>query len=327
MFSYYALRITPAEAWYNSAMSTLLTLMTVHAHPDDEVVFTGGLLALAHDQGIRTVLVCGTGGEEGEIHDPDLDVDTARPQLGQIRRGELDCAVAHLGVDHLEMLGYRDSGMVKSEANAHPGSFHQADRAETTARVVALVRRYQPQVLVTYNDFGAYGHPDHIAAHLATMAAWDVAGDPAYRPDLGAPWTPLKLYYCAWNEEGWKTAHAAYDERGLKWPFDREEGTDDDPEHQSSEEAVAEAAEEKPPAYEPPPVTARLDVRATVARKVAAARCHRTQFDPNGPFMTMPDDVAPLIFGVEHYTLIRSRVETAPEETDLFAGLTAEVPA
>ncbi len=298
--------------------------MTVHAHPDDEVVFTGGLLALAHDRGIRTVLVCGTGGEEGEIHDPDLDVDTARPQLAQIRRGELDCAVGHLGVDHLEMLGYRDSGMVDSEANANPASFHQADRAEATARIVALVRRYQPQVLVTYNDFGAYGHPDHIAAHLATMAAWDTAGDPAYRPDLGTPWTPLKLYYCAWNEEGWKAARAVYEERGLEWPFDRRARNDDDTEPKTDEEAIAE---EKPPAYQPPPVTARLDVRATVARKVAAARCHRTQFDPTGPFMTMPDDIAPLIFGEEHYTLIHSRIETPSEETDLFAGLEAAVPA
>jgi LmbE family N-acetylglucosaminyl deacetylase len=225
--------------------TTPLTLMTVHAHPDDEVVFTGGLLALAHDRGIRTVLICGTGGEEGEIHDPDLDPEAARPDLASHRKRELDGAVAALQIDHLEMLGYRDSGMEGTEPNARPDNFHNADPAEALARVVRLIRQYQPQVLVTYNDFGAYGHPDHIAAHKVTMAAWEVAGDPAYRPDLGPAWTPLKLYYCAWNEEGWKEAKAEYEARGLEWPFDRRRLLDEDAEHPSTEVSVEKAAEEE----------------------------------------------------------------------------------
>src|SRR3954451_4316029 len=115
-----------------------LTLMTVHAHPDDEVVFTGGALALYHKQGVNTVLVTATNGEEGEIHDPDLNEDEARPRLGDIRRGELKKSADILAVDHLEMLNYRDSGMAGTEANANPVNFHNADRDEATARLVAL---------------------------------------------------------------------------------------------------------------------------------------------------------------------------------------------
>src|SRR6476661_422265 len=121
-----------------------ITLMTVHAHPDDEVVFTGGTLALYHDRGVETVLVTATGGEEGEIHDPDLDPDEARPRLGDIRREELRRAAEILQIDHVELLGYRDSGMADTDANGRPDNFHNADREEATRKLVALVRRYRP---------------------------------------------------------------------------------------------------------------------------------------------------------------------------------------
>jgi len=297
--------------------------MTVHAHPDDEAVFTGGILPLYHDRGVRTVLVCCTGGEEGEIHDPDLDAEAARPRLGAIRADELRCAVAALNIDVLEMLGYPDSGMAETAANANPACFHQVPRAESTARLVALIRRDQPQVLVTYNDYGAYGHPDHIAAHQITMAAWDLAGDPDYRPDLGTPWTPLKLYYTAWPEDLFKQAREMYLARGLKWPWDRDDDTTSaDPEHQSDEEGVQDAATEpKPPPYAPPPVTTRIDVRSCVPRKMAAFACHRTQFMRDGLFRTIPEDIALVAFGEDHLTLVRSRVTAPTPETDLFAGL------
>ncbi|HUS16300.1 MAG TPA: PIG-L family deacetylase [Chloroflexia bacterium] len=311
-----------------------LTLMTVHAHPDDEVVFTGGILALAPDQGVRTVLICCTGGEEGEIHDPDLDPEADHPRLGAIRAGELRCAVEKLGIDVLEMLGYPDSGMAGREPNANPSCFHQVPLEETTGRIVELIRRYQPQVLVTYNAWGAYGHPDHIKAHDSTMAAWDVAGDAAYRPDLGAPWTPLKLYYTSWNEEGFKQAREMYIERGLKWPFDRDEEEAAEAKATDETEAVSDeiAAEAegtqapdapKEPEYQPPPVTTRIDVRAAAERRMAATRCHRTQFQPDGAFMNMPEDIALVVWGEEHYSLVRSRVEAPQPETDLFAGIRA----
>lgn len=316
-----------------------LTLMTVHAHPDDEVVFTGGLLARSAAEGIRTVLVMCTNGEEGEIHDPDFDPEEAKARLGTIRRGELRCAVEHLNITHTEFLDYRDSGMVGTEPNANPACFHLADKEEAAARLVALVRHYQPQVLVTYDENGAYGHPDHIAANVITHLAFDRAGDAAYRPDLGAPWAPSKLYYTAWNEEGWKLARELYLERGLKWPWDDEEQKADDPAGESGDEeaqdaqAAAEMTEttetteatettgEKPPAYVPPLTTTRLDVRLWTEQKRAAAQCHRTQFSPDGLFTTMPADIALVAWGEEHLSRVRSTVDAPAEETDVFAGL------
>ncbi|MGI8588401.1 MAG: PIG-L family deacetylase [Chloroflexia bacterium] len=294
-----------------------LTLMAVHAHPDDEVVFTGGLLPLYHDRGVRTVLVCCTGGEQGEIHDPDLDPEADKHRLGEIRAGELRCAVEVLKIDALEMLNYPDSGMEGTEANADPNCFFQSSREEETARLVKLVRRYKPQVLVTYNEYGAYGHPDHIAAHQITTAAYDAAGDPDYLPELGAAWTPLKLYWTAWNEEGFERAQEMYKERGLRWPWDE----DEDEAKDAEAEATEKEAEEKPPPYKPPPITTRIDVRDYMPQKLAAFACHRTQFMREGLFRSIPEDIAVVAFGVDALTLVKSRVEAPPTETDLFTGI------
>jgi LmbE family N-acetylglucosaminyl deacetylase len=311
-----------------------ITIMAVHAHPDDEVVFTGGTLALYHDKGVRTVLVTATGGEEGEIHDPDLDADEARPRLREIRLGELRRGIEILGIDHLELLGYRDSGMVGTEPNARPDNFHNADPEEATCKLVALVRKYKPQILITYDEFGAYGHPDHIACNKITHATYDKASDPSYHPELGDAWQPLKLYYTHWNEEGFTRAHEMYKERGLKWPFDREEEEkkDDDPQHEDLEEVVTEQAEqaeqveeakeeEKPPQYVPPPVTTRINVLDAQDRKWKSILMHRTQFSPEGAFMTMPEDIRQVAFGEEHYSLVASRIGEPGAEDDILAGL------
>lgn len=309
------------------------TIMTVHAHPDDEVVFTGGTLALYRERGAITVLVTATNGEEGEIHDPDLDAEEARPRLGEIRQGELQRAVDLLEISHFEQLGYRDSGMVGTEANAHAANFHNADKAEAASRLVGLVRRYKPDVLITYDDNGAYGHPDHIAANVITKAAFDHAGDSSYKPELGEAWQPQKLYFTHWPEGNWERAKAMYIERGLKWPFDREEeeakNEDADSEHESTEESVvAEQAENeeakaegKPPEYVPPPITTRIDVRSALSKKRAAILVHRTQFDPDGVFTNMPEDIALVAFGEEDYSLVKSHVAAPEQEDDILAGL------
>lgn len=317
-----------------------ITIMAVHAHPDDEVVFTGGTLLVYHRAGVRTVLVTATGGEEGEIHDPDLDPDEARPRLREIRLGELQRGVAFLEIDNMELLGYRDSGMAGTESNANPANFHNADMETATRQLVALVRQYKPQIMITYDENGSYGHPDHIKCNKITVRAFDLSGDPTYAPELGEPWTPLKLYYTHWNEEGWTKAHELYVERGLKWPWDREEeekAPDADPEHQSVEEGVAEQVEaiveeadskpaekEKAPEYVPPPVTTRIDVRSTLTEKQQSILQHRTQFNPDGLFQTMPEDIRPLAFGEEHYSLVASRVSAPEQETTLLAGLEEE---
>jgi LmbE family N-acetylglucosaminyl deacetylase len=309
-----------------------ITIMAVHAHPDDEVVFTGGSLLLYHRRGVRTVVVTATGGEEGEIRDPDLDAEEARPRLREIRAEELRRGAALLEIDHLESLGYRDSGMVDTEANANPDNFHNADFEDATRKVVELVRKYRPQVMITYDEFGSYGHPDHIQCNKVTHATFDRAGDPDFAPELGEPWQPLKLYYTNWNEAGFERARDLYRERGLKWPWDEEEQKPDpDPEHQSIEEAIVEhehdveevraTSEEEKPKYVPPPTTTRIDVTAVIREKMSSAIQHKTQFDPDGLFRTMPEDIAPIMFGEEHYSLVKSLVSGPNEENDLLAGL------
>src|SRR5580693_4561233 len=164
-----------------------LTLMAVHAHPDDEAIGTGGVLAHYANEGVRTVLVTCTNGELGDApggikpEDPAHDPDVVVP----LRRAELEASCQVLGVTHLELLGYHDSGMEGWAQNEAPGAFWNTPVAEAGHRLAELMRTYQPQVVVTYDENGFYGHPDHIQANRITHAALDECGIPA------------KLYYTA----------------------------------------------------------------------------------------------------------------------------------
>src|SRR6478609_10055027 len=177
------------------------TLMTVHAHPDDETIGTGGTMAQAVKAGHRVVLVTCTRGEMGEIVVPDMDTPDNHRRLGEIRMGELERAMNALGVTEWENLGYRDSDMMGRAGNRDARCFWQADLDEAIGRLVFLVRTYQPDVITTYNDFGGYGHPDHIRTHDVAVRAFDRAGDPAWYPkqlEAGlSTWEPKKLYETA----------------------------------------------------------------------------------------------------------------------------------
>ncbi len=213
------------------------TLMTVHAHPDDETIGTGGVMARAVADGHRVVLVTCTRGEMGEIVVPDLDTPDNHRRLGEIRAGELEAAMAHLGVTEWDNLGYRDSDMMGRPGNADPRSFWQADLDEAIGRLVWLVRRHRPDVITTYNEFGGYGHPDHIRTHFVGVGAFERAGDPTAYPgqlapehggtgpaeaDGGlAPWSPSKLYEQAIPRsvrEGMNEALAAVGQRSFWMP-------------------------------------------------------------------------------------------------------------
>ena len=175
------------------------TLMTVHAHPDDETIGTGGAMAKAVAEGHRVVLVTCTRGELGEIVVPDMDTPDNHRRLGEIRAGELERAMGALGVTEWENLGYRDSGMMDTEGNRDPRCFWQADLDEAARRLTWLVRIHQPDVMTTYNAFGGYGHPDHIRTHDVGVRAFERAGDPAWYPEqlegTGlSVWAPAKLY-------------------------------------------------------------------------------------------------------------------------------------
>jgi N-acetyl-1-D-myo-inositol-2-amino-2-deoxy-alpha-D-glucopyranoside deacetylase len=287
-------------------MNEPLTLMIVHAHPDDEVIGSGGTLAHYSDAGINTVLVTATLGEEGEIVVSDMDTPENHARLAEIRLEELRKATEILGIKHQEFLGYRDSGMVGTPSNEHPACFHQADLAEATGRLVRLVRAYRPQVLVSYNAVGGYGHPDHIACHKVTLAAFDAAADPARYPDAGPTWTPLKLYEMSFPREPAQQGWEQMRERGLKTPLDN-------PDFDITRFTVPLAQ-----------ITTAIDVSAYMQRKRAALMEHRTQIAVDGSFFDMPEDMARQWFGVEYFTLLQSRVPLPAHEgyeRDLFAGI------
>src|SRR3989442_13887386 len=147
-------------------------LIRVRAHPDDEAVSTGGVMMKAKSHGHRVVLITATRGEVGEIYN--MDEEASRPRLGEIRTEELKSAAEILGVDRLEFLGYRDSGMVDTADNKDPRSFHQARLEEAAGKLAVFVREERPDVVVTYAEDGVYGHPDHIKAHFVTNATLDV---------------------------------------------------------------------------------------------------------------------------------------------------------
>lgn len=276
--------------------------MTVHAHPDDEASKGAATVARYHAEGVRCVLVCCTGGEEGDIHNPAMDRPEIRANLAQVRAEELAASVAIIGYDEVEMLGYRDSGMPESSANRHPDSFWAAPLEASVGRLVAQIRRHRPQVVVTYNDEqSGYPHPDHLRVHDISVAAFDLAGDPDAYPDAGEAWTPSKLYYTVWSMERMKGLHAAFLERGLESPFGEE--WFDRPNHDDR-------------------ITTSVPFGPWWSARRDALLAHATQIDPKSPFwFGLPDEVACTIHPSDDYILAQSRVHTTLPEDDLFAGL------
>lgn len=283
-----------------------LTLLAVHAHPDDESMSTGGTLARYSREGVRTVLVTCTGGEVGEMLDPDRAIDEAKPRLAEIRRVELECAVETLGIARLYLLGYRDSGMVDTPDNDDPRGFHRADFDEATGRLVEIIRRERPRVILAYNEFGGYGHPDHIMAHRIAVAAFDQAGDPDRFPGQGLlPWQPSKLYFTAWPRRLMKKVAQLLAEVGAPNPFE-----DRDPETLGTPDEA---------------ITTVIDMADQVMTKRAAWRCHRTQITEDFFLLRLPEERVRAELGEEYFIRVRSTVDAPVPEDDLFAGLRDEI--
>lgn len=305
-----------------------LTLMIVHAHPDDEVIGSGGTFLHYANEGITTVLVCCTSGEEGEIVDPAFDQEEAKPRLGEIRQGELRSATEVLKISSLEFLGYRDSGMAGTPANENPECFHQANVVEATTRLVRLIRQYRPHVLASYNDFGTYGHPDHIKAYVITHEAFDRAADPSFDPSAElAPWQPLKLYDMAMIREQvdiWA--------RNRREEVERTENgeTAGDPDAKARADADKQDELERGVAFFETirdhsmplaEVTTKIAIGAYWDLKRTALRFHRTQIPADSFFFKPNPDIPTELRDFEHFNLVRSLVAVPPRETDLFAGL------
>ena len=314
-------------------------LLLVHAHPDDECFATGGLIARSVAEGRRVDLVVCTGGEEGEIHDPDLDADEVRHRLGEIRSAELECAVASLRSDgpgelHLHRLGYRDSGMIDTPPNSHPEAFWGADLDEATGRLVAIVRAARPAVMVTYDANGNYGHPDHINAHRIAVAAMQAAADPSRYPEAGTAHAVDKFYEIAFNRERWFSLLGEMKARGIKlpWDFDADAlggaAEDLNPSNVEAARQVADqlGAGEQPPSFGTPEalVTTTVEVAAFAAAKRAAMECHRTQRQDFGWMLDLPDDLAAQVLSHEYFVLTRWPGRGVPDgyrESSLFEGL------
>lgn len=265
------------------------TLLLVHAHPDDESISTGGVMMKAKAHGHRVVLVTATRGEVGEIYN--MDEAASRPRLGEIRTRELEAAAEVLGVDRLEFLGYRDSGMVDTADNKDPRSFHQAPLEEAAARLAVLVREERPEVVVTYGEDGVYGHPDHVKAHHVTNATLDLVAS--------EDWSPRKLYYTAIP-------------RSMMEAF-VEQMPEEAQRAMSGNMRIAGTPDEL--------VTTRVDVHDYVDRKREAFQAHVSQNDPNSWFATMQDQIYRLAFGTEYYQLARGEAGSELPEADLFEGV------
>jgi len=286
-------------------------VLFVHAHPDDEVMATGGLIARLVSEGHRVDLVTCTDGAEGEIHDPDLDQEEARPRLAEIRRRELACAVEALGdgAVHQHFLGYRDSGMIGTEANDHPASFWKADLEEATRRLVEVVREARPAAIVTYDSNGNYGHPDHINAYRIGRAAYEAAGDAERFPGEGpgAPFAVERFYEIAFSRERWTELMTAMTERGIKLPWNIDESAAVGAAAVSAaagEATEAESGDEAEGFGTPDElVTTRVDVSAYAGRKRAAMECHRTQRQDMGWLIDLPDDLAAAALATESFVL------------------------
>jgi LmbE family N-acetylglucosaminyl deacetylase len=270
-----------------------LTLMAVHAHPDDEALGTGGILARYADRGVRTVLVTCTNGELGDAPggikpgEPGHDVDA----VIALRRRELEASCRVLGVSDLELLGYHDSGMEGWPQNDAPGSFWRTPVDEAGHRLAELMRHYRPQVVVTYDENGFYGHPDHIQAHRITLAAIAECG------------IPEKLYYTAVPRSALAELGATLAAAGIDSPIEVEEN----PDFGTPDELI----------------TTTVDCTAEAPRKYASLAAHASQSD-NIFFLRLGEPLFAQVMGVENFVRAQDATKAPLPEDDLFAGVPQE---
>ncbi|MFD4655149.1 N-acetyl-1-D-myo-inositol-2-amino-2-deoxy-alpha-D-glucopyranoside deacetylase [Kitasatospora sp. NPDC058444] len=282
-------------------------LLLVHAHPDDESIGNGATMARYAAEGARVTLVTCTLGEGGEVIPPELAHLTADRDdtLGAYRVGELTEAMRALGVSDFRFLGgpgrYRDSGMMGVPENDVPGCFWRADVEEAAGHLVAVIREVRPQVLVTYDPDGGYGHPDHIQAHRVATRAYELAADPAHRPELGAAWRIAKVY---WNRMPRSVIEAGLAEAAAKASFP----------------GVAQPSD-VPGVVDDGVVTTVLDGAAHAGRKADAMAAHATQITVDGAFFALSNDLAQPLFTTEYYQLAHGQAGPGEPEDDLFAGL------
>ncbi len=286
----------------------------VHAHPDDETITCGTTMAAySAAPDTQVTLVTCTLGEEGEVLVPELShlaADTD-DRLGEHRMTELAAALHALGVQDWRLLGgpgrYRDSGMVGTPANDRADCFWRADLLEAASHLVAIIREVRPQVLVTYDEFGGYGHPDHIQAHRVAMYALTLAEAPTYRPELGPAHTVDKVYWSAFSRSAMRAGITALRQEGATTGF------------------AAMDPDDLPFGYDDDLITTAIDAAEHLPAKLEAMRAHATQIALDSGFFALSNMVGAPAMAIETYVLARGTA-AAPfdangRETDLFAGL------
>ncbi|MEZ0091205.1 mycothiol S-conjugate amidase [Streptacidiphilus sp. EB129] len=286
--------------------------MAVHAHPDDESSKGAATMASYVARGVDVLVATCTGGERGSILNPKLQGDPwIEENIHEVRAKEMDAAREILGVKQA-WLGFVDSGLPEGDPlpPLPEGCFALQPLEVATEPLVRLIREFRPHVVTTYDENGGYPHPDHIMTHKISMAAFEAAGDPDAFPDAGEPWQPLKLYY---NQgislDRIKALDAAMDERGLESPY---------------KEWIARWKEFERKARE---ITTKVPCGDWFEVRDRALLAHATQIDPDGPWFRIPLEIQREVWPTEDYELARSLVDTSLPENDLFAGITASVPA
>ena len=277
-------------------------LLAVHAHPDDESSKGAGTVAKYAAEGVHCVLVCCTGGEEGSVLNPAMERPEVVDRLHEVRMQELAEAARIIGYHEVAMLGYRDSGMPDTEANARPENFANAPLDEAVGRLVGILRRTRPQVVLTYGeDQKGYPHPDHLRVHEVTMAAVDAAADPARYAEAGPSWQVAKVYWSVWARARMVGTHEKFLELGLESPYSQDWLERADHDHL---------------------ITTSIPIHGFEEVRRDALLAHATQVDPTSPFwFGLPWEVARTVHPYDDWILARSTVPTEDRETDLFAGL------
>jgi LmbE family N-acetylglucosaminyl deacetylase len=271
-----------------------LTLMAVHAHPDDEASSTGGVLAKYADQGIQTVVVTCTNGEFGDTLNGVKPGEDGHDEqaVAEIRIAELRESCKHLAVSHLELLGYHDSGMPDWDYKDRPDAFCNVPQSEVAGRIGALIERYRPQVVITYDADGAYQHPDHVHAARSAVAAVEATG------------IPDKLYLTAMRRSHWRELWDALREQGVEVP--------DPPDFDEQTLRQIEETERR--------ISTNIDIRDVLDRKREALLSHTSQIQQSW-FNKIPPDLAVRVFGFESFIRASDTTGAPVPEDDLFAGI------
>ncbi|WP_342319426.1 mycothiol conjugate amidase Mca [Corynebacterium mayonis] len=282
-------------------------LLAVHAHPDDESSKGAATMAKYVAEGNRVKVVTCTDGRRGDILNPAMDRPGVLENMIAVREEEMARAVAALGVEH-EWLGYEDSGLPQGDPlpPLPEGCFALQDSEKVCRDLVSIIRKFRPHVIITYDENGGYPHPDHLKVHEVSMMAWEKAGDPDYAPEIGEPWTPLKLYYThGFILRRMKLLQKLLVDRGQRSPY---------------EMMIKRWEENKADVMDR--VTTRVECSKYFAQRAAALAAHATQIDPAGAFLASPVEDQQRVWPTEEFELARSRVDSALPETDLFAGIT-----